>query len=244
MERYNNFLAKHDIKVWDEDLQRYVKCITVYKRVFYGDLKGAGRFYSLGKFQTLKSHLRKTFLLDNEVSTEMDYSCLQPRFLYTMNGIRLVEGWDAYDIPDLRHLCTSTDQEFRSFMKEVYLCILFSTDKKLAIKGIQSKANKRKDINVPNNKVCDMIVETVLVHNEEVRHEFFKDCLWAKLQNMDSRLTEYIIKRFTDLGKVCLGWHDSYVVCKSDRELLKSTMEDSWRSLFGLDMNCKIKLEF
>lgn len=244
MERYNNFLSKHTIQVLDEETNKYVKCITIFKRVFSGGLSGAGRFYSIGKFQTLKSHLRRTFLIDGFPCTELDYSTIQPRFIYTRNGIKLPDEWDAYDIPTLRHICSGSDKDFRDFMKAVYLCVLFSTDKDQAIKGIQAKANKRKDINLSNNIACAYVMQEVLSFNKEISHEFFKERLWADLQNMDSRLTEFIIKAFLDKDEVCLGWHDSYVVRAECKDFLQETMEEAWRSLFSVDMNCKIKQEF
>lgn len=243
MEKYNNLLARHVVHIPDVDTGEMVKCSTVYKRIFSGDLESAGRLYAMGSFQVKKSELRKFMTINNKPTTEVDYCNIHPRMLYTLEGIGLKDEWDAYCIPSLKWVCEDK-KALRTFFKGAYLSILFSEDKEEAIKSVLQKANKSNTINIKNKQDAEKVVDEVLYKNKPISHYFFKDRLWAKLQNMDSRLATFIIDRHTKLEKVCLGWHDSFVVLKEGRDFLIESMREAWYSMFGTYMNFKYDIEF
>lgn len=243
MDKYNTLLSKNIIKVPDLSTGEMIKCSILYKRVFSGDLEGAGRLYEMGNFQTQASHLRKYITINNESTTEVDYSNLHPRLLFTLEGIVLPEDWDAYKIEGLDWVCKDK-KGLRLFLKTAYLAVLFSKDKDEACKSVLQKSNKDKYILIKNKKEASFVVESILDKNKGIKDYFFTERLWAKLQNMDSRLSSTIIEHFTEKGIVVLGWHDSYLVSKKHQEELISVMKTAWRDLLGTDINFKYDIEF
>ena len=235
LESYNSLLSKSTIEMMTED-GSYTKCNVSYKRVFFQGLDQAGRFYSSGKFQTNKSCLRKYLKIDNSLTTEVDFCNLHPRLLYTLEGISLPEEWDAYLIPEVG--CS------RSFIKGAYLSVLFAESEEQAVKSVLSKANKDKYKEMQTKKACKELVDKILEKNSKISHYFFTENLWARLQHLDSRLASYVIYKFTDSDKICLGWHDSFVVAKENRKLLMDTMREAWFNIFSSYDNFKVDIEY
>lgn len=235
LESYNTLLSQTLIEMLTED-GSYVKCNLSYKRVFFQGFDQAGRFYSSGKFQTNKSELRKYLKIKGCFTTEVDFCNLHPRLLYTLEGIALEDDWDAYELKDF-------DCE-RSFIKKAYLSILFSDSYDQAVKSVLNTANTLK-LKVMQNKIsCSKLVDCIMDKNSKIKHYFFQEQLWAKLQHLDSRLASYIIYKFTDLKEVCLGWHDSFVVTKNNQKILIDIMKESWFNIFGSYMNFKVDIEY
>lgn len=241
MEKYNELLSKSSIQMYDG--QNYVDCNVIYKREFFDNFQGAGRFYSLGKFQTNKSEYRKHLIVNNTPVTEVDYCNLHPRLLYTLEGIELPDGWDAYEIEGLSWV-SDKPKDVRNFLKKSYLSVLFSKDKQTAIMSVLNSANKRKHIHISNKVSATKVVDSIIDKNGAISKYFFEENLWSKLQNMDSRLADSVIFDFINQGKVCLGWHDSFVVERDYQQELIQSMKEAWFSLFGTYMNFKIDVEF
>lgn len=235
LEAYNVLLSNSIIEMMTEDME-YVMCNVSYKRVFFQGLDQAGRFYAAGKFQTNKSELRQYLKINGYLTTEVDFCNLHPRLLYTLEGISLPSDWDAYIISDID--CN------RSFIKGAYLSVLFAESEEQAVKSVLSKANKEKYKIMQTKKACESLVAKILEKNSQIRHHFFTENLWARLQHLDSRLASYVIYKFTDLKKVCLGWHDSFVVVKDDRQLLIDTMREAWFNIFASYDNFKVDIEY
>lgn len=235
LESYNVLLSNTIIEMLTEDGE-YIPCNVNYKRVFFRGLEHAGRFYSSGKFQTNPSRLRKYLKINGYSTTEVDFCNLHPRLLYTLEGIPLPDDWDAYVLEDID--CD------RKFIKKAYLSILFSESEEKAIKSVLNQANMSQYKEMQNLSACSKLVNSVLEKNQGIRHYFFSENLWAKLQHLDSRLASYVIYKFTKVEKVCLGWHDSFVVVKSEREYLIDTMKEAWYSLFSNYMNFKVEVEY
>ena len=243
MDKYNTLLSKNIIMMPDEDTGEMLKCSTVYKRVFSGDLDSAGRFYEMGNFQVMKSKYRKFMTINGEGVSEVDYSNLHPRMLYTLEGVVLEDTWDAYDITELQWVCDNK-KDLRTFLKSAYLAILFSKDIEEATSSVLQKANKDKSVYINTGVLARKVVDAVLNKNKVIQHYFFEERLWAKLQNMDSRLATHVIDWFTKKDIVCLGWHDSFCVPDYCRVELIEAMKKAWYGLFGSYNNFKCEVEF
>lgn len=235
-EKYNKLLAESDITIDIDGVE--TKCGLIYKRVFFKDLEGAGRFYACGKFQVLKSETRCSIKISRQLTTEKDYANLHPRMLYTMENIELPDNWDAYNVDGV--------SASRDFIKKAYLAILFSPDYNTAVKSILQTATTehREDSGIKNKKDAEYFISKVKEKNESIWHYFFQEYLWAKLQHMDSRLASHIIYKFTEDGEVCLGWHDSFVVRRECGGKLEDYMKEAWYNIFGTYKNFKITTEF
>ena len=235
LEAYNVLLSNTVIEMMTEDME-YLRCSVSYKRIFFQGFDQAGRFYSSGKFQTNKSWLRKYLKINGSLTTEVDFCNLHPRLLYTLEGISLSHEWDAYVIPDVD--CS------RSFIKRAYLSVLFAKSEEQAIKSVLSKANKEKLKVMQTKAACRSLVTKILEKNSPIRQYFFTENLWARLQHLDSRLASYVIYKLTSLKKVCLGWHDSFVVVQNDRQLLIDIMREAWFNIFASYNNFKVDIEY
>ena len=243
MEKYNNFLARNSVEVIDECTGEMNKCATIYKRVFSENLEGAGRFYATGKFQVLKSRTRKYMLINKQTVTEVDVSNFHPRILYTLEGVKLPDEWDAYDINSLQWI--ANDKAYvRNFLKGAYLSVLFSDNEDQAVSSVLQKANKDKNIQINSKVLAQKVVSEILNKNESIRQHFFKDRLWAKLQNIDSRFAKFVIDKHLEKDIVCLGWHDSWVVPEDKHQFLIDTMKEAWYCIFGTHKNFKCSTEF
>lgn len=235
LEGYNILLSRSKIEA-SFDGKEYFNCCLSYKRVFFQGFDQAGRFYSTGSFQTMKSETRKYLKIDNCHTTEVDFCNLHPRILYTLEGLDLPVDWDAYSLEGLS--CE------RTFIKKAYLSVLFSESKSEAIKSVLHSANTGGYKEYQNKKFCETLVDNIIDKNKPINKYFFKDKLWAKLQHLDSRLASYVIYKFTSLGEVCLGWHDSFVVREDKRKDLISIMKEAWYNVFGTYKNFKVKIEY
>lgn len=235
-EKYNKLLTESDITINVDGA--VIKCGLIYKRVFFKDLEGAGRFYACGKFQVLKSETRCSIKISGQQTTEKDYANLHPRMLYTMENIELPVDWDAYIVDGV--------VSSRDFIKKAYLAILFSPNYTTAVKSILQTATKEhsKDSGIKNKKDAEYFISKVREKNAPIWKYFFQDDLWAKLQHMDSRLASHIIYKFTEDREVCLGWHDSFVVRKQCGDKLEEYMKEAWYNVFGTYKNFKITTEF
>ena len=235
-EKYNKLLADADVTIKIEGIE--TKCGLIYKRVFFKDLEGAGRFYACGKFQVLKSETRCSIKISGQQTTEKDYANLHPRMLYTTENIELPHDWDAYTIEGV--------YASRDFIKKAYLAILFSPNYDTAIKSILKTAttDHREDSGIKNKKDVEYFISKVKDKNEVIWNYFFQEDLWAKLQHMDSRLASHIIYKFTEDSEVCLGWHDSFVVRRECGDKLEEYMKEAWYNVFGTYKNFKITTEF
>lgn len=235
-EKYNKLLSEADVTIEIGGVE--TKCGLVYKRVFFRDLEGAGRFYACGKFQVLKSETRCSIKISGQQTTEKDYANLHPRMLYTMENIELSCDWDAYSIEGV--------SASRDFIKKAYLALLFSSKYESAVKSILKTATTehKLDSGIRNKKDAEHFISKVKEKNEVIWKYFFQEDLWSKLQHMDSRLASHVIYKFTEDGEVCLGWHDSFVVRKQYGGKLERYMEEAWYNVFGTYKNFKITTEF
>ena len=55
------------------------------------------------------------------------------------------------------------------------------------------------------------------------------------MQNLDSRITEGILMRMTDMAIPCLPVHDSYIVPKQHEDRLRDVMVSEYRAVLGFE---------
>jgi hypothetical protein len=66
----------------------------------------------------------------------------------------------------------------------------------------------------------------------EIGDLFFRG-IGLNLQYWDSQIAELIFQEFTACGKVVLGIHDSFIVKKSDQEMLEDVMTRAYQRRIG-----------
>lgn len=247
-----DFMMKYNILLQSNDIRfKGRKCFVQYKQIFADDLEGAGRIYSFGSFQTMPSYLRKTLSINGFSCTEVDLRANHISIMYLLSGITLTEDFDCYGITlngyeytDIRNLC-----------KMGVMCLINCKSKVAACHALMKVV--RKDHESENSylnmfpyadefkEVFYMYVINTLI-KLHYRLKFFtrKEVLWKKLQRLDSRISEGVIKHFTDKQEVVLSWHDSWLIRKGLQKELIDVIRDSWYKVFGTYNNCFLKIEF
>lgn len=244
MKKLNDFISTQIITINGITRQ------FTYIRIFADNLQGAGRFYTDNGFMNYESHLRQTITINGETVTEVDLCNLHPRCVYTIKGVKLPEMWDAYCLDD-NLLVGSCRKQLRKLAKKAMMCCLYSEDKEGALKSLYYEYNKNKhkdglysDVDIKSKKECKLILDNLEIIHERISDWFYQPNGWKRLQNIDSRLCSYVVNQMTYRKEVCLPYHDSWVVCERNRDLLISLMEESWVSLFGNNVNFKYEVEF
>lgn len=239
MLKYNNLLSLHDIRFG------FRKCYVAYKQIFSLDLNGAGRIYSFGGFQTMKSEYRNKLTINGESVTEVDIKANHISMMYLLEGITLDEDFDAYSI-DL----TGFDyKDVRGLCKYAVMCMINCKTKMASVFALKKIVNQDDKSKLSCFKGEDDNFFKVVINKLISKHSrlvFFKrgDVLWRKLQRLDSRVSEFVIKNFTEEEVPVLGWHDSWVIGKQYRSRLIETIKMSWYKVFGTHDNCFVRIEY
>lgn len=244
MARFNNFLSEQVITL-DGEVKKFT-----YIRIFADNLNGAGRYYTCNGFMNYESYLRETITINGESVTEVDMCNLHPMCIYTLKGVKLPDVWDAYSIDD-KILSDSCRKQLRSLAKKAMMCCLYSETRDDALKSLYFEYNKNKydggaydKVFIKSKEDCDLILKHLELKHDRIADWFYQPNGWKKLQNVDSRLCSYIVNQMVYRKEVCLPYHDSWVVCKRNKDLLISLMEESWINLFGNNVNFKYDIEF
>lgn len=203
------------------------------KRLTYGRIHGAW-------WQNIPSTYRKHILIDGQDTIELDYSAQVVHIVAGFEGIQLTG--DPYEIalPDFGR-CAA-----RTLIKSIILVIVNSSgEEKSAFKAIRSKvyeARKKKKIELPDIRLTDAFLKTVL-NQVLAKHPFLEKYamkgIGKDLFMHDAEIARQIIQTFLDAGKVVLPIHDGFVVKQSDKDLLRETMERVWFEMFGTTIPIK-----
>lgn len=223
VEDYNDDLIKHTIVMQGILLTPY------YKRVYDGTPERGGRFYTFGTFQSIPKTMRKSITINGSVATEIDYSANHARILYEIEGVRLPINFDPYSV--VSHLS-------RKEVKLLFLCCINNNKRSTAVKAFVYKS-KYKYYEI------DKVVSLLMAHNSLIQHKFFSEIdMWARLQNIDSKMAEFIIKVFVAKGYCVLSYHDSFIIEDKYEVLLRKVMKDAWADVLGSSFNYKVTKEF
>lgn len=244
---YNKLLQGHDIRVKGR------KASVRYKRVYSGDLDGAGRWYTYNGFQTASKRLRPLITIDGSKTTEVDYKQIHARILYSLDREEVDDAFEPYHVP-ASIIPAEISLDRRNLCKFSIMCLLNSSSKNSAVKAIRDRLRKDrkrpqeeqafKTVEELSSDQIKNIITALEEHNHRIKHWFYTDMLWAKLQNYDSTMAAFIIQEFMDRGKVILGWHDSFVVCAEDRQLLVDTMRKAWYGVLNTEYNFAVEVEW
>jgi hypothetical protein len=166
----------------------------------------------------LLRNLRKRILINGEPVVEPDFSALHIRMLYHLEGIDYRE--DPYTV-----LCESKEE--RKVFKTIFLIAINAETQKKAIYGIQKELEENGitfDTDYWNLKKCLQRVKSV--HGPIAK--YLNTGVGLKLQNLDGRITDLILKIMTREQIPVLPVHDSFIVRERDREHLIEIMKSSY----------------
>ena len=125
------------------------------------------------------------------------------------------------------------------------LCVLYAKKRNSATNALRDKLGKIEEYKGLVKSVdCKKIIQDLIDRNKKISDYFFNKNGWKYLQNIDSRIVSYVVKKFTEDKEVCLPYHDSFVVTVNNRDRLRNYMEHAWKSVLGTNLNFKCEVEF
>lgn len=202
-----------------------------------------GRTYLVGDTSVMKNSIRKDLKLDGKDTVELDYSALHPRIIAEIEGEKLVEGFDPYGIVlggyDLQCL--------RKIVKVALLCCINAKDFNSARKALNYHMMKnmdlaqwKKDCLLPPVVGTTDIFDAILYHNTYLSEWLYKG-KGGLLQNIDSKMMDYIIDSFQQKGSLIIPIHDGLICQKSFTRWGIGIMIDAYEEVLGSKYNVKIK---
>jgi len=194
-------------------------------RVFNnGSFKEGGRFYGAFHLEMPKE-LRQYIYINGEPTLELDYSALHIRMLYHLEGVDYRE--DPYTA-----ICQ--DDAERKIYKLAQLIAINAESEDKAVMAIRNQLRKNKiDFNLKNESIHRCLRRFKEGHPRVAK--YLNTGIGLKLQNLDSKVTEKILKTMTHKQIPCLPVHDSFIVTRKDGILLKEVMNESYKQVMGFE---------
>jgi len=190
-------------------------------RVFNNEsFKLGGRFYGAFHLE-LPKELRSHIRINNEPTVELDYSALHIRMLYHLEGIDYRE--DPYTV-----ICDS--EEERKIYKLAQLIAINSESENKAVMAIRDQLRKNDIIfDLSNKSILRCLDKFKKVHYPIAK--YLNTGVGLRLQNLDSRITDIILRAMTNNKIPCLPVHDSYIVKERDKDFLIEVMKESYERI-------------
>lgn len=242
---YNELLSLHfiDIRRLDQpwiDLSDGSKLLLgpsrqrVYRVFNRASFDKGGRFFGPWWQQCPKQWRREIFINDAP-TIEQDYSSLHIALLYSRKGVNFYSKHqgDAYQLDTPSFL--TTPEQTRKYAKQLLLVAVNAKDDKAAFSAFRNARSEAKD-RLGSSLTNDQL--NVLLGGLRQKHPVIADDLGSdagiELMKEDSRITEHVIKSFTDRGLPVLTVHDSYIVHFGDHDLLQKAMEEAFETVTGM----------
>ena len=208
------------------------------RRIFSrSDWECNGRFYG-GFWQQVGSEYRKNIFLNDSPTVEVDYKGLHAAILSAKKDV--VCDSDRYDLGNI--VCPRLDkQQQRRAVKLLVLAAINAKDRKSAFGAFRQAQPAGSVEKTLDNDELGLLLDTFLQ-----QHPYLEDGICSdqgiRLMNVDSHITNYIIKEFVRLQKPILSVHDSYIVDTRDVELLRDCMREASLDVVGVDLAAEQEL--
>jgi hypothetical protein len=234
---YNQLLAATDIRISqapvgttrpEGPMPKVDLTNKFVRRIFAnGSWVEGGRFYG-GWWQNLRNRKlpdkspgawRSQILINGQPTAELDFSGLHVVLLYAREGI---DYWTEIDRDPYQLEGFEQSERMRDFLKLVLLCCLFADSRDTAIKAVRRKLYEREDGTWGRNEdygwVADekldlgSLVDAFSESHPRISQKYFYSNHSTRLQRLDSKIAERVIKEFTDKGIAILSIHDSFLI--------------------------------
>jgi len=209
-----------------------------------------GRFYcrSIGdNWQTMPSETRKYITIDNEATIELDYSSLHLNMIKDIEGIRKYKKYNistTYETEVWQYVNTKfyeitlnedsplfgEDKSIvvpREIVKYCYLVAINASNEQCVSAIVKQKVKGKEAIEFTKRKNWPQLCKQILKHDDDLQKYLCSD-FGIKLQRMDSNITEYVLRYFTNRGILVLPVHDSYIIARQHAEQLKKVMQQAY----------------
>ena len=195
------------------------------RRIFNGsDFGLGGRFYGPW-WQSAPNEARTAIRINSNAIIECDYSAQHIHLLYCLEKCNYNDIFvdDPYSIPGYR-------PEHRAALKLALLVASNAESEALAFPAIRNVWRDELD-----REQYEGLDPTDLIYSFAHKHAAIAKHLFTgvglKLQNMDSQITEIVLKAMMERGIVALNIHDRFIVEDEHRETLVAQMIQAFRHL-------------
>lgn len=219
---------RKDLRLINESNQKYSFTIngerfdTDLKRIFIGNFRTGGRFYS--EYQrAIDKKSRSKILIDGEPTSELDFIGMGINILYAISIKSAFKG-DPYKLNGFN----------RSVCKQAMVVAINSRSKEEAIKTIQ-KALDRKE----TTGCAETLLSALESHHEAIRGLFYSQT-WTIQQRIDSKIAESIMLSAATAGIPALCIHDAFIVPASKINWLIAESSRACLSVLGVDLPKKV----
>ena len=185
-----------------------------------GSFEKGGRFYR-GWWQNVPSEYRKFITINEDVTTEYDYSQLGPHMLYFAYNKKMGQE-DAYD--------RVLDGQHRKIVKQAFNAMVQSS----------SPLNvKPRKINMDGMEMgWEELRQRILDSHKPISHLFF-DGKGNELQFKDSCIAESVMLQFANQNQTALPIHDSFIMQEGYAGHLEEAMRRAFYNEFEADISLK-----
>lgn len=192
-----------------------------YVRIFNNSsFKEGGRFYSpwWQQIKNKKIKLRKNIMINSNQTVELDFNALHIHLLYHLEGLNYNKLYSSNHDP----YTLEGFEEYRDLVKMIILVSLNMNKKITSLPYMMPKILKDEDFFVKKFKYTKLI-QIFSAHHHPIA-KYLCSGIGIQLQNMDSNLSDYVIKKMTNKKILVLNIHDSFIVEKQYEENLKDVM--------------------
>jgi len=198
------------------------------RRIFNEDFKHGGRFYGAWWMQ-IGSKWRRYIKINGNSTVEMDYRSLHPTLLY--KRVNRPMPRNPYDI--------GFDEKFHAYMKPLFNALLNAKEGQ-RIGQPYKKSSKKTPYSVDQMGMkWKDLTEAVMNFHHPIKR-YFRTGIGLELQNLDAKIANFILMKFTEERIVCLSIHDSFIVESQHAEKLKALMEEATLKFAGTKIGIKI----
>jgi hypothetical protein len=206
--------------------------------IFKGSLTRYGRMHTRGQrhYQGYSGSQRKEFTINDQSVIELDFSGLQPRLLYALDGIQFDK--DPYSM-------ILDDEKARPFLKHILLSLINATSD---IKAESAANNWFRENPESGDELREIgitcarpLIDSFKKEHAPIAHYFCNsEKIGMKLMTLDAKIALDIIKHFAFQNKAILAVHDSFIVQACYEEELRESMLKSY-SKHTKGFTCPIK---
>jgi hypothetical protein len=203
------------------------------RRIFNrGAFDKGGRFWG-GWWQRCPKEWREAIFINDQPTSEIDYSGLHIVMLYAQRGIDYWSdvGYDPYTIerPDF----LGSDEQARLIAKQLLLTALNARDDRSAFGAFRDQAATGSEEKRLTNDQLGEILRLLRETHEPIADRLASDA-GIDLMYLDSMITERLIEDFTHDGIPILTIHDSFIVPYGLEEALETHMQKAFEQVMGV----------
>ncbi len=203
------------------------------RRIFNrSSFEKGGRFYG-GWWQNCPKEWRGKIFLDDQPTSEFDYSGLHMVLLYAEQGINYWQDIceDPYTIPAPSFIDDAGT--LRGICKQLCLVSLNAKDEQAAFKAFRRQSPSGSRQKSFTNPELGQLLSALRERHTRIADQFASDA-GIRLMNIDGQITNLIIQQFTEEEIPILTIHDSYIVPWGFETKLVNVMQTAFESVTGI----------